>query len=155
MIGLDTNVIVRYIMRDDPTQTSQADQLISSLTVKNPGYLSLVVLVELWWVLGRAYQRTTVDRLALFRELLRTDELRLENPATIQHALDTVDNGADFADSLIHSLATHMGCTATVTFDVSAASNSGMRLLPTYLDEPDVRQEEGSILCDKGTMTTS
>jgi len=129
MIGLDTNVIVRYVMRDDPIQTSLADECISTLTPRNPGYVSLIVLVELWWVFGRAYQRTVKERLALFQELLRVDELRVENSPTVIQALSAVERGADFADFLIQALASQARCSHTVTFDIAAAHQAGMRLL--------------------------
>jgi len=129
VIGLDTNVMARYIMRDDLVQTPLADSVLSSLTARDPGFLSLVVLVELWWVLGRAYGRTTGERLRLFKEILDTDELRVESEQIVTLALAEVGKGADFADSLIGILAQKVGCRTTVTFDREAARHPGMTLL--------------------------
>jgi predicted nucleic-acid-binding protein len=59
MTGLDTNVLVRYLTQDDAKQAEQATQLIeNTLTVANPGFISLVVLTELYWVLGNVYSVT-------------------------------------------------------------------------------------------------
>ena len=54
MIGLDTNVLVRYIMQDDPEQSPKATELIESLTGENPGYITMVSVIELYWVLTSA-----------------------------------------------------------------------------------------------------
>ena len=56
MIGLDTNVLARYIMQDDAAQAKKATKLIESLTPTEPGYVPLVVVVELFWVLSRSYE---------------------------------------------------------------------------------------------------
>ncbi len=129
MIGLDTNVVVRFVMRDDPEQTPLADEVMSSLTARHPGYLSLIVLAELWWVLGRSYGRSRADRCAVLIELLQTDELRVQSPESVQWALSQVADGADFADALIGALARDVGCRTTVTFDRQASSRAGMALI--------------------------
>ena len=129
MIGLDTNVIARYVMRDDPDQTALADQLVSSLTAQNPGYLSLIVLVELWWVLGRSYHRSVAERRSLYAEFLRIDELKIEDAPTVKKALSHVDAGADFADAIIYHRARAAGCASIVTFDETAAKRLGMTAL--------------------------
>jgi len=129
VIGLDTNVMARFIMRDDPIQTKLADSTINSLTVRNPGYLSLVVLVELWWVLRRFYKCSVASCRQLFEEILLTDELIVEDGSSVSHALSAVDEGADFAGSLICTLAQKAGCSATITFDRSASRHTGMTLL--------------------------
>jgi predicted nucleic-acid-binding protein len=56
MIGLDTNVVVRYLVQDDPDQSAVASELIDNLTETDPGYVSLVTVVEIYWVLRRAYK---------------------------------------------------------------------------------------------------
>jgi len=136
VIGIDTNVMARFIMRDDPIQTRMADSLIGSLTVKNPGFLSVVVLVELWWVLRRFYKRPVSQCRDLFEEILRTDELTLEDAPSVSAALSEVNLSADFADSLISALAQKAGCSTTMTFDRSASQHTGM----TVLTEESVRE---------------
>ena len=135
MIGLDTNVLVRYVMRDDPVQTGVADRVMSRLTAREPGYVSLVVLVELWWVLSRSYRRRAAESAALFAELVTTDELRIEAPATVERALARVGDGADFADALIAEVAARAGCQTVVTFDQSAAAHTGMTAAHAWTEE--------------------
>jgi predicted nucleic-acid-binding protein len=129
MMGLDTNVLVRYIVRDDPAQTPQADAVIRRLSAARPGFVSLVVLVELWWVLGRSFGRSGSERCALFAVLLDTDELMIESIDCARQALTKAEMGADFADALVTALATQAGCLITVTFDRRAAQRAGMRLV--------------------------
>ena len=78
MIGLDTNVLVRYVTQDDPVQSAKASNLIESLTVVSPGFVSLVSVVELVWVLQSCYQCTKTQLVAVLETLLRTRELIIE-----------------------------------------------------------------------------
>lgn len=87
MIGLDTNVVVRYLVQDDPDQSAMASALIDELTETDPGYLSLVTVVELCWVLRRAYG-VGADRCAeLLGGLLDARELRVDRDAIVRAAL--------------------------------------------------------------------
>lgn len=138
MIGIDTNVMARYIMRDDVVQTMLADSVIRSLTVRNPGFLSIVVLVELWWILRRFYKRSIADCRDLFEEILCTDELTVEDQPSVSRALSQVSQGADFADSLISALAQKAGCLTIVTFDRSASRHAGMTLLTESLGQSKI-----------------
>ncbi|MDR1431240.1 MAG: type II toxin-antitoxin system VapC family toxin [Propionibacteriaceae bacterium] len=131
MIGLDTNVLVRYIVRDDPTQAAAADQLVASLTAAEPGFVSPTALVELWWVLARSYKRSQAERCALFEALLDTDELTIGDRASAREALDAANKGADFADALLVAQGRTAGCVMTATFDKAAASRAGMTLIDT------------------------
>lgn len=129
MIGLDTNVIVRYAARDDPEQTPLADAAIDSLSSEDPGYISLLVVAETWWVLRTAY-RFPADRCRqLFEILIDARELRFETPDTVRAALDSTRQGADLADALIARCASHAGCRSVVTLDKQAAQRAGMTLL--------------------------
>jgi predicted nucleic-acid-binding protein len=129
VIGLDTNVLVRFIMRDEPVQTAAAAALLASLTAARPGYISSTALVELWWVLGRSYGRSRSERCELFGELLDTDELVIGDPACAEAALAAARAGADFADGLIVALGSRAGCDRTMTFDRVAARRAGMKLI--------------------------
>ncbi|MDN5881631.1 MAG: type II toxin-antitoxin system VapC family toxin [Nitrosospira sp.] len=130
MIGLDTNVLVRYIMQDDPEQSPQASALIESLTAGNAGFITLVSAVELVWVLGACYglgRRQLADAL---EALLRTRELILEHAEIVLRATSIYrGTKADFADCLIGEAAASAGCEQTVTFDRGAAKHTGMRLI--------------------------
>ena len=129
MIGLDTNVLVRFVMRDDPAQSLIADSVMASLTSREPGYISHVVLVELWWVLRRNYKRSVDECTGFLEEIVNSDELKVENIQAVKWAIERLQRGADLADSLIVSLAEEAGCQKTVTFDQKAASRAGMTLL--------------------------
>ena len=102
MIGLDTNVIVRYIMQADPKQSPKASQLIESLSSEAPGYITMVSVVELYCVL------TSCCGLRVFAV-----------------------GRADFTDCLIERerAASSAGCTQTMTFDAAAAKHAGMTLI--------------------------
>ncbi|WP_316151286.1 type II toxin-antitoxin system VapC family toxin [Cupriavidus sp. BIC8F] len=130
MIGLDTNVLVRYFAQDDPVQASKATALIESLTAETPGYVTQVVLVEVVWVLGRAYG-TDRDQIAqVIETLLRTKELVIEAAATVWRALRLyAASSADFADCLIERACHEAQCEYTATFDTKAVKITGMRLI--------------------------
>lgn len=129
MIGLDTNVVVRYLVQDDPDQSATASALIDELTETDPGYLSLVTVVELYWVLRRAY-RVGADRCAeLLGGLLDARELRVDRDAIVRAALTASRGGVDFADAVIAELGRIAGCDHTVTFDQRAARDGAMQLL--------------------------
>lgn len=129
MIGIDTNVLVRYVVRDDAAQTALADDLIDGFTTDEPGLVPLVVVVECWWVLGRAYD-VPVDRRREFVEaLLAAQELRVERSDTVRAAIRRTVEGADFTDALIARAAAEAGCSAVMTFDRKAARSAGMQLL--------------------------
>ena len=130
MIGLDTNVLVRYIMQDDAKQSSLATRLVESLTVESPGFVPLVSVVELAWVLSSAYDLDRGQVVDAFEALLRTKELVVERAETVWKALRVFQSAnADFADCLIERSAAVAGCDRTVTFDRGAASGCGMTLV--------------------------
>lgn len=131
MIGLDTNILVRFIAEDHPAQTAAATKLIDSLSSDVPGYLSLVVVVELVWVLQFSYRFDKQEIERLIDNLLRSRELMLENKEALSQALTKFRTSrADFADCLIECCGRNAGCQEVLTFDRRAAT-SGMRLLST------------------------
>ena len=123
MIGLDTNVLVRYIVQDDPGQGEAAGRLIDGrCTASSPGYVSVTVLVELVWVLAGAYRYERRVVATVIRQLLRTIELMVEDRDAAWSALREFEAGAaDFADCLIARRNRARGCTQTYTFDRAAA----------------------------------
>lgn len=130
MIGLDTNVLVRYVTQDDPVQSAKASELIESLTTASPGFVSMVSIVELVWVLQSCYQSAKSDVVTVLETLLRTRELTVEHGEIIWQALRKfVANKADFADCLIERCAHAAGCTYTATFDLNATKTTGMKRL--------------------------
>ena len=130
MIGLDTNVLVRYIAQDDSAQSPKATRLIESLNVENPAYIGLVSLTELVWVLTGCYACSKEDVIAVLEGLLRTKGLLVESAETVWKAVRLFKGGsADFADCLIECSANRAGCDYTATFDRGSAKHCGMRLI--------------------------
>jgi predicted nucleic-acid-binding protein len=130
MIGLDTNILVRYLIHDDPGQTVLAKRVMNSLSSDSPGFITLVVLVELVWVLKISYDFSKTETEQVLESLLRSEELVVERAEIALQALRKFRAGnADFADSLIERCGHAAQCTHTLTFDLKAAAGSGMRLL--------------------------
>lgn len=128
MIGLDTNVLVRYIAQDDPKQSALATKLIDSLTKDNPGFITVVTVVELVWVMQSCYQLTKLEVVNILNMLIATMELMIENNETVIKATKVFSlSKADFADCLIERLADKAGCKYSVTFDVGAIKHAGFK----------------------------
>lgn len=129
MIGLDTNVVVRYLTQDEPVQAALADRIFEHLSESNQGFLSLVTLAEIDWVLRRAYRLDKAAVAAVLQGLLESAEIGLEKPDTVRRSLSRVALGAEFADALIRESCDEAGCDYTATFDRAAATDAGMRLI--------------------------
>lgn len=130
MIGLDTNVLVRYVAQDDPKQSPKASRLIESLTADAPGYVGIVSVIELVWVLTGCYSLTRDEIGEVLETLLRTKEIVVAQADTVWKALRLFKDGkADFADCMIEESANEAGCSYTATFDRDAAKYCGMKLI--------------------------
>ena len=130
MIGLDTNVLVRYIMQDDPKQSPKATRLIESLDSESPGFITVASVVELYWVLTSCYGLGGHDVKQAFEALLRAKQIVVDRADQVLRALRVFDDGkADFADCLIERIASSAGCDETLTFDAVAAKYAGMSLV--------------------------
>jgi predicted nucleic-acid-binding protein len=130
MIGLDTNVLVRYVAQDDSRQSPKATRLIESLTVDAPGYVGLISLMELVWVLTGCYASSKKEICEVLETLLRTKEIIVAHADTVWKALRLFrESNADFADCLIERSANEAGCSFTTTFDRNAARHCGMQLI--------------------------
>ena len=131
MIGLDTNVVIRYLVQDDKKQSAAATRFIEkSLTTDVPGYINHITLCEIVWVLQRCYDVTEQQLRDIIEGLLTTKQLIAENVEVAWKALRVYDaNSADFCDALIGQANIHSGCEHTVTFDKKAASLPGFDLL--------------------------
>jgi len=130
MIGLDTNVLVRYIMQDDIKQSPKATKLVDSLTVDSPGFVSIVSVVELWWVLSSSYDLNREQVAQALELLLRSKEIVVDRSDQVLKALRVFKvSAADFADCLIERSAASVGCTRTMSFDLRAAKSAGMSLV--------------------------
>ena len=129
MIGLDTNVVIRFVMQDDAKQSPMATRIVDALTAEQPGYLTLVTIVEIVWVLSGSYDLERPQIAMALEGLLRAPEIVVEQAETVWQALRLFKGSkADFADCLIERSAAAAGCARTLTFDVSAAKHCGMVL---------------------------
>ncbi len=129
MIGLDTNVIVRYLTQDDTEQSARASSLIDGLTAAEPGFVSLVAMVEMYWVLRSAYGQSRERCADLIDGLLDARELRVGDDAIVRTSAAACRQGADFADVVIAQLGRVVGCETTMTFDRRATGGGHMRLV--------------------------
>ena len=127
MIGLDTNVLVRLLVGDDPDQTEQARRFVRRrCTPASPGFINCVVLAELVWVLSASYRYSRTQIAAAIETLLSGPDRVVEALDEVQAALDDYKSGrADLIDSLIVRINRAHGCTATATFDRRAAKLDG------------------------------
>ena len=123
MIGLDTNVLLRYLAQDDPTQSARATEIIEGrLTEEEPGFVSLVSILEVVWVLKSLFKRSRQEIANDIEMLLAADTLEVQNEQEVYYAVVSLRNGIGrFEDALIGSLGVWKGCSATLTFDEGAA----------------------------------
>jgi predicted nucleic-acid-binding protein len=129
MIGLDTSIVVRYLTHDDRAQTTAAVRVMDGLSPDSPGFLSLIVIVELVWVLEVSYRIKKNEIEQVLETLLRSKELVIERAEIVSQALRKFSaSRAVFADCLIERCGHAAECEYTVTFDQNAAA-AGMNLL--------------------------
>ena len=123
MIGLDTNVLLRYLAQDDPAQSPRATEIITRrLSEEEPGFVSLVTVLEVTWVLRNLYQRSRQEIASYLEMILAADTLEVQNEQQVYHAVVALRNGTGtFEDALIGSLGIWRGCSVTLTFDEKAA----------------------------------
>ncbi len=130
MIGLDTNVLVRYLTQDDPIQSLKATEIIERrLTEGNPGFVSIVAMVETVWVLDRAYNLAAHEIAATVEGMLQADVLVVEYEQEVFTAMIALKEGqGSFADAIIAALGAKAGCSCTLTFDHKALRLPGFEL---------------------------
>ena len=130
MIGIDTNVLVRYIAQDDASQSARATRFIENeCSATAPGFVGLVVLVEVVWVSESCYGATRAEIAEIVHRFLSIKQLVVQDAETCWQALRLFESGkADFADCLIERSANAAGCERVMTFDKQAAK-AGMALL--------------------------
>ena len=130
MTGLDTNILIRYIVQDDPLQAELAARIIENdLSEEAPGYINLIVLCEILWVLSYAYKYSKDDIIKVLKQILITNCFEVESSHIVWGALNKFENcSADFSDSLIAELNKEHGVELTLTFDKKAAKSPGFAL---------------------------
>ena len=130
MIGLDTNILLRFYLKDDPVQSPKAHQVVNSLSPREQGWVSLATILELIWVV-RKKKRAGRDQISsLLESLLTQDVLVLEQSEVVARAIQRFrTTKADFADCLVAESARAAGCSKTLTFAQIAARDLGMELI--------------------------
>ena len=135
MTGLDTNVIVRFLMKDDADQAALANSVFAEFTATAPGFVCREVLVELVWVLQKVYRLPRGDIADALDGLLSAREMVVESADHVAVAVDRLrKGGAGFADQMVALAGQGAGCGKTVTFDRKAAGLPGMTLLGAVSD---------------------
>jgi len=129
MIGLDTNVLVRYLAQDDPRQSAKAREIFErQLSEENPGFISIPAMVETVWVLDRAYGLSSGEIAAAVERILQTDVLVVEHEQIVFTAMIAMkDRAGSFADAVIAELGAKAGCAYTLTFDEKALRLAGFK----------------------------
>jgi predicted nucleic-acid-binding protein len=94
MIGLDTNILIRYLTQDDPVQSARATDMIENrLSQRNPGFVSVVTMAEAIWVLERAYGLTDAQVAAAIQRMLQIEVLAVENEQEVFTAMVALKAG--------------------------------------------------------------
>jgi predicted nucleic-acid-binding protein len=127
VIGLDTNVVVRYLAQDDPVQSAKATQIFERrLTEEEPGFVSLVTMVETVWVLDAVYRLESGEIAQAVERMLQADTLLVQNEQEVFTAMIALKSGrGSFADALVAALGRWAGCGSTLTFDKKAGRLEG------------------------------
>jgi predicted nucleic-acid-binding protein len=126
MVGLDTNILVRYLTQDDPVQSARAGRIIEGLTADEPGFVSLVAMVEVVWVLLSFYGFSRQQVAGAIERMLQVKTLAVQNERQVFTAMTALREGTGaFDDALIGALGQWAGCFATLTFDRKAARLDG------------------------------
>lgn len=130
MIALDTNVVVRFLVQDDKKQAKIATRLFDKLTEQEPGYICREVVIEVVWVLERAYGFTRKQIIPAIEGLISSKELIVEDAERVALALARYqEGGAGFSDHMILLSSLDAGCTELATFDKALGKENGVVLL--------------------------
>lgn len=135
MIGIDTNLLVRYITQDGPEAVDVARHLEQHCTSDNPGFITIVCLCELVWVLDRAYTYSRASICAILTKLLETEQFEIESVEWVWRSIRDYEAGpADFSDYIIAHACKNHGATPVHTLDRKAARSKLFYLVPTTKD---------------------
>lgn len=131
MIAVDTNVIVRFLVRDDEKQAKAVYERLKRAELDRESlFVPLLVLQETIWVLGSAYEKSRAEVLDSIEDMRRMPVFQFENDDAVKRLLsDGRSCGGDLADILIAHSAQSSGCEAGITFDKGAAKLPFFRIL--------------------------
>ena len=130
MIGIDTNILARILVADDPVQTEQATRFLKErCSPEDPGFINCIVLAELVWVLQSLYRYSRANVALAVEQLLASEDLQIEAREQVWKALKIYRSvNCDFVDALIGEINRDRGCEATATFDRAASKLSFIRV---------------------------
>jgi predicted nucleic-acid-binding protein len=130
MIGVDTNILVRYFTQDDPAQAQIVEKIIENYaTSPNSLFINNIVMCELVWVLERGYKYSKEQVGIVINQMLSTEEFAFEKQELLWLALrEYVQNKSDYSDALIGLINKYSGCHKTLTFDQGAAKTDNFKL---------------------------
>ena len=129
--GIDTNVLLRALLQDDPGQSPAAAEIVGGFTADRPGFITQVTLAETHWVLSRGMKLPRRDCLTIIRKLVESRALEFDDGEGAARALTLAEEGADFGDALIAGTMELFGVDRVVTFDRRASHRLGWELLPS------------------------
>ncbi len=131
MRALDSNVLLRYVIGDEPRQAAIAERFIEECRrADEPLFITVLVLCETIWVLDRVYRQSKAQIIEAVETLLAMDLLRFEHDRAVRRAFDEFrQSRADLPDYLIGEIASAAGCRDTVTFDKALKGSPGFTLL--------------------------
>lgn len=129
MKGLDTNILLRYLLGDDPVQSPAARRwILRECSPQSPGFINHVVVCELVWMLHKRIPRRQIA--GMLKDLLHTTKFRFQDPEMVWRAVDAHErHNHDIAGTLINATNRSHGCTATATFDQRASGAAGVVLV--------------------------
>ncbi|MCQ8784229.1 PIN domain-containing protein [Mangrovibrevibacter kandeliae] len=123
MRGIDTNILLRAVLDDDPVQSPKAAAFLLGLNTTNPGFVPLPVTLELYWVLKTRYRLSSEAIIVFLTRLFATSTIHFAEIESLVEAVRHVTvRKADFSDAVIAILARRAGCAATMTFDEKAVA---------------------------------
>ena len=126
MIALDTNVLLRLVVKDDTDAYRKIKNMVQKLDQNNAAFISVIVIVEFVWVLTSTYKTNKNDIVGILNDLIIIEGFVVENASCVRDAIDNYKKGnADFSDYLIHAIAAKNGCDTVKTFDKKALKSKG------------------------------
>ena len=131
MIGVDTNVLVRLFVNDEPEQHARANAFFEARTPEDAAFVSLATTMEFVWVLTKSYKRPQDEALGLLKIVLSSRDAVVEMAEAVASAVETaLDTKGDYSDVIIAQAGRRAGCSHTLTFDRPAAKSiSGMEII--------------------------
>ena len=131
MIGLDTNVLLRLFVEDDPQQSERARSFFEAASARETCVVNPVVLAEFAWTLVRGFRKKRREVAHLIAEVLSADDVEISNRSAAERALAAYRAGnADFPDYFLAEINLELGCASTATFDKAALDSSAFSSVP-------------------------